>query len=85
MSLFKVIEDLRNTFDRPNTECAEQTFSWLAKFKKISSGMDERHHLFFLHCLIKARNKYTEWCHDNGMKPKLPQAKSDKLLVSPSD
>ena len=28
---------------------------------------------------------YTEWCYANGLKPKLPQAKSDKLMVAPSD
>ena len=81
----KVIENLRDTFARPNTESAEQTFVWLGKFKRILSSMDKRHHLFFLHCLVKARNKYTEWCYDNGLKPKLPQAQSDKLMIATTD
>ena len=42
-----VIEKLRSTFLKPNTESAEQTFVWLGKFKKILSSMDKRHHLFF--------------------------------------
>ena len=80
-----MLSDLRATFLRPNTEAAEQTFLWLGKFKKILNGMDKRHHHFFLHCLVKERNRYTEWCFNNGTKPKLPQVKSDAVLVAPID
>ena len=44
-----------------------------------------KHMLFFLYCIVFERNKYTEWCYKNGLKPKLPQAKNDKLMVAPSD
>ena len=81
----KVIEDLRQTFKYSNTEAAEQTFVWLGKFKKILNGMDKRRHHFFLHCLVKERNRYTEWCFNNNMKPKLPQAKSDGIMIAPTD
>ena len=81
----KVVQQLRETFDHPNTESAEQTFIWLGKFKKILNSMNKRHHHFFLHCLVKARNRYTMWCFENGLKPKLPQAKVDKVLVAPCD
>ena len=47
--------------------------------------MSKRKHMFFLYCIVFERNKYTEWCYKNGLKPKLPQAKSDKLMVAPSD
>ena len=30
----KVIKEVRENFDSPNTEAAEQTFVWLGKFKK---------------------------------------------------
>ena len=47
--------------------------------------MNKRKHMFFLYCIVFERNRYTEWCYANGLKPKLPQAKSDKLMVAPSD
>ena len=47
----KVINELRNTFQRPNTESAEQTFVWLGKYKFFLNSMGKRHHHFFLHCL----------------------------------
>ena len=80
-----IINELRSTFLHPNTEAAEQTFVWLGKFKKILNSMTKLKHHFFLHCLVKERNRYTEWCYKNNMKPKLPQVKADKIMVSPHD
>ena len=81
----KVIQDLRNKFSRPNTEAAEQTFLWLGKFKKIINSMDKRKHHFFLHCLVKECNKYTQYCLENRKKIVLPKIQSDKFLLSPVD
>ena len=81
----KVIQDLRNKFSSPNTEAAEQTFLWLGKFKKIINSMDKRKHHFFLHCLVKERNKYTQYCLENRKKIVLPKIQSDKFLLYPVD
>ena len=80
----KVIKDLRNKFASPNTEAAEQTFLWLGKFKKIINSMDKRRH-HFLHCLVKERNKYTQYCLENKKRIVLPKLQSDKFLLSPVD
>ena len=60
----KIVQQLRESFDHPSTKSAEQTFIWLGKFKKILNSMNKRHHNFFLHCLVKARNRYTMWCFE---------------------
>ena len=65
-----VILKLREQFKNPNTESAEQTFVWLGKFKRILNSMSKRNHHFYLHCLIKERNTYTEWCYKNKLKTK---------------
>lgn len=46
-----------------NLMCAEQVFSWLSRFKRITSAMNKTHHCFFLHRIIKRRNRYTELCN----------------------
>jgi len=81
----KVIENLRSTFERPNTEAAEQTFVWLGRFKRLLNSMSKRKHHFFLHSLVRERNEYTEWCFSLNITPKLPQARGDKLMVAPVD
>ena len=35
---------------------------------------------FLLHCLIKKRNKYTEWCHNMGRYPLLPSVRNSKKV-----
>ena len=56
------------------------------KFKKILNPMSKRKHMFFYIVLyLREICRYTEWCYKNGLKPKLPQAKSGKLMVAPSD
>ena len=81
----KVIKEVRENFDSPNTEAAEQTFVWLGKFKKILNNMNKRHHFFFLHCLVEDRNEYMQWCYRSKIKPKLPQAKGERNCVAPID
>ena len=62
----KVIKEVRENFDSPNTEAAEQTFVWLGKFKKIYNNMNKRHHFFFLHCLVEDRNEYISRVDDGS-------------------
>jgi len=81
----KVIENLRSTFERPNTEAAEQTFVWLGPFKRVLNSMSRRKQHFFLHSLVVERNEYTAWCFSLNITPKLPQARGDKLMVAPVD
>lgn len=52
---------------------AEQTFAWLARFRRILCAMSKHHHLFYLHRLVKRRNKYTERCHKLLRQPLLPK------------
>lgn len=62
--------------DTKNTSAAEQTFSWLGRFKKILSAMNKTHHLFYLHRLVVRRNSYTARCYKAGRKPLLPSVKN---------
>ncbi len=59
-----------------NTMAAEQTFVWLARFKKILCSMPKTHHLFFLHRIVVHRNRYTVSCYKRGLKPLLPSGRS---------
>lgn len=59
-----------------NTMAAEQTFVWLSRFKKILAAMGKTHHLFYLHRMVKIRNRYTELCYRCGRKPLLPTCKN---------
>ena len=55
-----------------NLMCAEQTFTWLSRYKKILCSMNKTHHCFYLHRVIKRRNRYTELCIKIGRKVLLP-------------
>ena len=81
----KIIQQLRNTFEKPNTEAAEQTFIWLGKFKKILNSMSKRKHHFYLHCLVKERNEYTQYCLDNKISITLPKLQMDRITLAPID
>ena len=59
-----------------NLMCAEQTFVWLSRYKRIMCAMNKTHHLFFLHRIIVHRNSYTQTCHATNRKPLLPKAKA---------
>ena len=59
-----------------NTQVAEQTFSWIARYKHIVCAMNKTHHLFYLHRMVLRRNSYTSKCYINGRKPMLPKSKA---------
>ncbi len=56
-----------------NTMACEQTFVWASRFKKVICSMPHIHHLFFLHRIVKYRNKYTEKCRRLKKTPVLPK------------
>ena len=43
-----------------NTECAEQSFRWLNRFKYSMRNMHQYTFNFFLHVIVNKRNKYRE-------------------------
>ena len=54
-----------------NTQCGEQTFSWLHHFEHILCAMPKVHHLFYLHRMVLRRNMYTAKCYRKGKWPLL--------------
>jgi hypothetical protein len=56
-----------------NMMACEQTFVWASRFKKIICAMPHTHQFFFLHCLVKYQNRYTEKCQKNSRSPVLPR------------
>ena len=56
-----------------NTMACEQTFIWASRFKKVMCAMPHVHQFFFLHRLVKYRNRYTEKCHRMKKTPVLPK------------
>jgi hypothetical protein len=56
-----------------NTMACEQTFIWASRFKRVMCAMPHLHQFFFLHRLVKYRNRYTEKCHQNRKTPILPK------------
>ena len=67
--------EVRQQHPHYNLMCAEQTFVWLSRFKKIVSSMNKTHHCFFIHRVVKLRNAYTEICMKYGRRPLLPKTK----------
>ena len=67
--------NLKKELPDGNTMAAEQTFVWLSHFKKILCAMPKVHHLFYLHRIVKRRNRYATTCYKNGKKPLLPKAR----------
>ena len=61
-----------------NLMCAEQTFAWQSRYKKVLNSMKKTHFHFVLHRLIKGRNRYTSLCYKQNRKPLLPSAKLPK-------
>ena len=68
--------NLKKELPDGNTMAAEQTFVWLSRFKNILCAMPKVHHLFYLHRMVKHRNRYTTTCYKNGKKPLLPKARA---------
>ena len=62
--------------DHPDysTQAGEQTFVWVGRFRHILCSMNKTHHLFYLHRMVRRRNKYTAKCYKNGKKPILPKS-----------
>ena len=58
-----------------NTMCCEQTFAWLSRFKKILAAMQKTHRHFYLHRMVKRRNKYISFCYEHGRRPIQPKVK----------
>ena len=56
-----------------NTMACEQTFIWASRFKRVMCAMPHLHQFFFLHRLVKYRNRYKEKCHKNHKTPILPE------------
>lgn len=71
-------KQLKDVYPDFNTQCCEQTFSWLGKFHKILSAMPKVHNHFFMHRLVKRRNFYNESCYREGRKPVLPSRKCNQ-------
>lgn len=71
-------EKLKSELPDVNLMVAEQTFSWLGKFKKILNSMPKYNQLFLLHRLVQRRNEYTQYCYSIGAKPMLPSVKASK-------
>lgn len=57
-----------------NTQAAEQTFTWIARFRHIVCAMNKQHHLFYIHRMVLRRNMYTSKCYAMGKRPILPKA-----------
>lgn len=60
-----------------NTMVAEQTFSWLTKYKKQLCAMNKQNQLFFLHRLCVRRNFYNYKCLSEKKVPLVPQPRSN--------
>lgn len=66
-------DKIKESHPEINTMCCEQTFAWLGRYKKIVLGMGKRHHHFYLHRMIKRRNKYIELCYSQNRRPIQPK------------
>jgi hypothetical protein len=55
-----------------NTMSCEQTFAWLGRYKRILASMGKCHHHFFVHRIVKRRNKYISFCYSKGRRPVQP-------------
>ncbi len=54
---------LREANPHLNTMSCEQTFVWLSRFKKTLCAMPKVHFHFYLHWMVKRRNKYVSYCY----------------------
>lgn len=73
--IYDMHPDLRG---KRNTQAAEQTFVWLARFKKIVCSMPKDHHLFYIHRMVQRRNTYTAKCYKRKKNPLLPSLRNGK-------
>ena len=68
-------EKLKEVHENYNTQACEQTYSWLSCFHRILSSVPRVHNHFFLHRMVKKRNKYNSYCYSQGKKTVLPNVK----------
>ena len=65
-----IYHPLNNDFDAikdANTECAEQSFKWLNKYKLIVRNMNQYRFNFFLHTMINLHNEHrVQQLKENG-------------------
>ena len=78
-TIYTVHPDLKRT---GNTQYAQQTFVYLARFKRIVNSMRKNsmpkcHHLFYLHGVIKSRNRYIAKCNVEKHHPNFPSVRQD--------
>lgn len=71
-------ETLRQTQPDVNTSACEQTFAWLSRHKKILCAMPKIHFHFYLHRMVKRRNRYISYCYANGLRVVAPKPKASK-------
>lgn len=62
-------EKLKESNPDYNTMVCEQTFAWLSRYKRILGSMPKIHFHFFLHWMIKHRNRYISLCYRSGRRP----------------
>lgn len=74
---FYSTKQLREELPEANTISCEQTFAWLSRHKKILCAMPKIHFHFYLHRLIKRRNRYIEYCYLTGKKILSPKLKNN--------
>ena len=68
-------EKVRDTVPEANFMVAEETFTWLSRYKKILNSMKRIQFHFVLHRLVINRNRYSSNMYKDKRKPKLPSAK----------
>ena len=68
-------DQVKTLYPEANTMQCEQTFAWLARYKKILNSTSKVNFHFMLHRLVVGRNSYTERCYKEGRRPLLPSAK----------
>ena len=51
-----------------NTMACEQTFAWLSRHKKILCAMPKNQFHFYLHRMVKRRNKYITHAYTSGQR-----------------
>ena len=63
------IDSMKAENENFNTMVCEQTFAWLSRHKKILCAMRKCHFHFYLHRMVKRRNKYITYCYLTGQTP----------------
>lgn len=67
--------ELKENYPTYNTMSCEQTFVWLSRYKKVLCAMPKEHFHFYMHRMVKRRNKYIEYCYNHKKRPLLPKVR----------